>query len=140
MPIYDTFDSKSLLTQSKIMTKSLLTLDEDRMFDFDRDDWDKRDEVIKTAISTCIFTCVVTIIDVKGLNMLRATRKYSILQKLLLIQLMNTPFYIYFYNNINKSYMNLKKHLVFKYLIRDGQKVFDSSDSSLNDISESRIL
>ena len=139
--IFDSFDSKSLLTQSKIMTKALLRMSDDMMFDFDREDESKRDEVIKSSISALFFTWVITAIDMRGLNLLKITRKYSILQKLLVIQLMNSPFYIYFYTNINKSYMNLKKHLVYKYLIKDGKKVFSSDElSNFEEISKSDIL
>ena len=106
--IFDSFDSKSLLTQSKIMTKALLTMSDDMMFDFDREDESKRDEVIKSSISAWFFTWVITAIDMRGLNLLKITRKYSILQKLLVIQLMNSPFYIYFYTNIIKR--NIRMH------------------------------
>jgi hypothetical protein len=39
------------------------------------------------------------------------------LRKLIFINILNAPFYYYFYNDINKRYMELKKHLVTKYLI-----------------------
>ena len=56
---------------------------------------------------------------------MKVTKKYSILQKLLLIQGMNAPFYYYFHTTINRNYKNMKFHLVHKYLVDDGKKVYD---------------
>ena len=39
------------------------------------------------------------------------------MRKLVLINLLNAPFYFYFYHDINLKYINLQKHLVKKYLI-----------------------
>jgi hypothetical protein len=39
------------------------------------------------------------------------------LKKLILLNMMNSPFYYYFYTDINYRYTDVKKHLVTKYLI-----------------------
>ena len=89
-----------------------------------------RNEVVKRMIVSGLFVSIITIIDIRGLNLLKITKKYSILQKLLIIQAMNLPFYYYFYNSINKVYTDLKYHLVYKYLVKDGKKNFDGPTRS----------
>ena len=39
------------------------------------------------------------------------------MRKLFVINLLNSPFYFYFYTDINKRYTELQKHLVTRYLI-----------------------
>ena len=39
------------------------------------------------------------------------------MRKSLVLNVLNLPFYWYFYNDINQNYMDLKKHLVTRYLI-----------------------
>ncbi|CAI2381614.1 unnamed protein product [Moneuplotes crassus] len=135
------FYSKSLLAQSQVIVRSLLWKDDAPYFKFDFDDDIRRNEVLKSMITAGISTTVITIMDIRVLNMLKAVRKYSILQKLLLIQVMNSPFYIYFYTTINKSYLDLKKYLVLKYLVKDNEKVFtpDCEEAKI-EASESNIL
>ena len=39
------------------------------------------------------------------------------LRKFVLLNLLNTPLYWYFYNDVNNNYLEMKRHLVTRYLI-----------------------
>ena len=62
--------------QSFTITSSLISKDENPLFEFDSQDEIKRNEVLKTMITAGIFTTVITGLDIRGLNMIRAVRKY----------------------------------------------------------------
>ena len=98
--------------------------DENPLFDFDTQDHIKRREVTKSMIGAGIFFTLITAFDLRILNRMKAGRTMGVMKKLILINVMNTPFYIYFYNDINKRYMDLKKHLVTKYLIIGDELMF----------------
>ncbi len=51
------------------------------------------------------------------LKRIKAAKTMGPFRKLFLINLLNAPFYFYFYHDINQKYLNLQKHLVKKYLI-----------------------
>ncbi len=46
------------------------------------------------------------------------------LRKLILINILNAPFYFYFYQDINQKYIALQKHLVKKHLILGEELLF----------------
>ena len=51
------------------------------------------------------------------LKRMKSAQKMGPLRKLFLLNLLNSPFYVYFYNDISSRYRELEKHLVTKYLI-----------------------
>ena len=52
---YDSFEAKSLINQARIMTLSLLTKDENPLFEFDYKDNEVRREVMKSMITAGIY-------------------------------------------------------------------------------------
>ena len=67
---------------------------------------------------------MLTTIDLRVLKRIKAARTMGPLRKLALINLLNAPFYFYFYSDINQKYINLQKHLVKKYLIFGDELLF----------------
>ena len=46
------------------------------------------------------------------------------MRKFLLLNALNLPFYFHFYNDINNHYMLMKRHLVERYLISNGEILY----------------
>lgn len=46
------------------------------------------------------------------------------LRKLMFLNLLNSPFYVYFYNDITGRYRDVEKHLVEKYLIMGDELLY----------------
>lgn len=46
------------------------------------------------------------------------------LRKFVLINVLNTPIYFYYYYTLTQSYMVLQKHLVKKYLITGDELIY----------------
>ena len=59
------------------------------------------------------------------------------LRKLVLLNILNAPFYFYFYNDITNRYQNLEKHLVTKYLIIGDELLYKSRKSLWNNKEQS---
>lgn len=98
--------------------------DENPLFDFDTQDHVKRRELANSLTGAGIFFTLLTAVDLKVLNRMKSARTMSIMKKLVLLNIMNTPFYVYFYHDISRRYMELKKHLVTKYLIIGDELMF----------------
>lgn len=98
--------------------------DENPLFDFDNVDRIKRRDYTKSLIGVGIFFTALTTIDIRILNKMKAGKTMGVAKKLFLINVLNSPFYFYFYNDISKKYMDLKKHLVTKYLIIGDELLF----------------
>ena len=64
-----------------------------------------------------IFFTMLTAIDLRVLKRIKAAQKMGPLRKMLLLNLLNSPFYFYFYNDITGRYRDVERHLVKKYLI-----------------------
>ena len=97
------------------------------MFDFDNQDRAKRDEFYKEFIGGGIFFSAVTAIDLKMLNGMKSARNMGPLRKFALLNVLHTPFYIYFYYKISTSSLELKKYMVKKYLILGDEILFKRS-------------
>ena len=91
--------------------------EENLLFEFDNIDYIKRREFTKSLVGVGIFFTAITYIDIKVLNRMKKARQMGPLRKMIILNTLNAPFYFYFYNDINKKYFDLKKHLVTKYLI-----------------------
>ena len=62
---------------------------------------------------------MLTAIDLRVLGRMEAKKaqKMGPLRKLAIINVLNLPFYYYFYHDVTGRYRDLEKHLVTKYLI-----------------------
>ena len=76
-----------------------------------------RRDFTKSMVGAGIFFSIITTVDMRVLNRMKSARRLTGFKKLFIVNLLNAPFYFYFYNDISKKYMGLKKHLVTKYLI-----------------------
>lgn len=98
--------------------------DENPLFDFDGPDHIKRREFTKSLIGAGIFFTLLTAVDLRVLNRMKAGKTMGVVKKLFVLNVMNAPFYYYFYTDINRRYMDVKKHLVTKYLIIGDELMF----------------
>ena len=46
------------------------------------------------------------------------------LRKFMLLNVLNAPFYWYFYNDVSNHYMEMKRHLVERYLIQGDEILY----------------
>ena len=94
------------------------------MFDFDGQDQVQRDEYVKECVGAGIFFTAVTAIDLRVLNGMKAAKNMGPLRKFILLNVLQIPFYGYFWYKINTKYMDLKKFMVQKYLILGDEVLF----------------
>ena len=114
---YRPFEDKTIEEQADDITTSLLWNDQNPLFTFDNEDHVKKRDYTKALTGGGIFFLLLTSIDLRVLKRMKAAKTMGPLRKLALINLLNAPFYFYFYNDINQKYIILQKHLVKKYLI-----------------------
>jgi hypothetical protein len=69
----------------------------------------------------------MTVIDLKVLNGMKAAKAMGPLRKFMFLNLLQTPFYIYFYYKISTKSLELKKYMVKKYLILGDEILFKRS-------------
>mmetsp|Transcript_2815 Transcript_2815/g.4810 ORF Transcript_2815/g.4810 Transcript_2815/m.4810 type:complete len:138 (+) Transcript_2815:38-451(+) len=105
------FEDKSLDDQSNEITSDLIWNRDNALFLFDIEDRTEREGFIKEVVGAGIFFTAVTTIDLKVLNSMRVGRNMGPLRKFLLINMLQTPFYGYFYYNIAKKYTELKRFM-----------------------------
>ena len=103
----------------------LVNSEETAIIDFDDEDKDVRFEYRKALFAAGIFFTGITTADFYVLNQIQVARRASIAKKLFAVNLMNIPFYAYFYYDIKQKHAIVTKHLVKKYLIHEGQRVFN---------------
>ena len=56
-------------------------------------------------------------ISLRQINKMPGGKTMGPMRKSLLLIALDLPFYWYFYNDVTQNYMDLKKHLVTRYLI-----------------------
>ena len=121
---YQTFESKSLDDQAHEITSDLIWNKRHFLFEFDNQDQAHRDELLKEFVGAGITFSLVTILDLRFLNMNKFSRHMGPLKKFLIINTLNMPFYIFYYYRLNNNYMNMKKHMVKKYLLLGDEVLF----------------
>ena len=118
------FEDKTIDEQADEITNQLIWEEEAPIFNFDQKDRDERHKFMKELTVAVMTIGGIWIADVKVLN----TTKWGIalgpLRKFALINVMTAPVYWYFYTTVMQSHQDLKKHLVTRYLISDGQILF----------------
>jgi hypothetical protein len=110
--LYRKFEEKSLDEQADEITHDLLWGQRNLLFDFDNQDQVQREEYIKELIGAGIFFTMVTAIDLRVLNGMKAAKAMGPLRKFVFLNILQLPFYAYFYYKINTRYMDLKKFMV----------------------------
>eukprot|EP00347_Sterkiella_histriomuscorum_P001698 403371021 len=116
-PLFKSFEDKSLEEQAEDITQSLLWNEETPLFTFDSQDHIKRREFTRSLVGAGIFFFMLTAIDLRVLKRMKSAQKMGPLRKLAVLNVLNAPFYYYFYNDITTRYRDMEKHLVTKYLI-----------------------
>ena len=125
--LYRKFEEQSLDEQADQITHDLIYGERNLLFDFDNQDRVQRDEYYKELIGGGIFFSVMTVVDLRVLNSMKAAKAMGPLRKFLFLNLLQTPFYIYFYYKISTKSMELKKYMVQKYLILGDEILFKRS-------------
>ena len=100
-PEFRAFEDKSIEEQADDITSSLLWNDQNPLFSFDLEDQIKKRDFNKSLTGAGIFFLVLTTVDMRVLKKMKAARSMGPLRKLFLINLLNAPFYFYFYHDIN---------------------------------------
>ena len=67
----------------------------------------KKRDFNKSLTGAGIFFLLLTTIDMRVLKRIKAARTMGPLRKLLLINMLNAPFYFYFYQDINMKYITV---------------------------------
>ena len=98
---YRSFEEKSIEEQADDITSSLLWNDQNPLFSFDMEDQIKKREYTKSLTGAGIFFLLLTTIDMRVLKRMKAARTMGPMRKMVLINLLNAPFYFYFYQDIN---------------------------------------
>lgn len=114
---FKSFEEKSLEEQADDITRALLWNEENPLFTFDNLDQIKRREFNKSLVGAGIFFTMLTAVDLRVLKRIKAAQKMGPLRKMLFLNLLNSPFYFYFYSDITTKYRDVERHLVKKYLI-----------------------
>ena len=96
----------------------------DEMFQFDEKDRDALQEYKKKHVVAGITIAAIWVADVKVLNQTKWGIALGPLRKFALVNLMTAPVYYYFYTNCMQANQDLKRHLVTRYLIADGQILY----------------
>ena len=94
------------------------------MFEFDEADKDARKEFQKQAVSAAITISGLWYFDIKVLNRTSWGMAMGPLRKFALINALSIPFYWYFMTNVRQAHMDMKRHLVTKYLIQGGEVLY----------------
>mmetsp|Transcript_41755 Transcript_41755/g.55009 ORF Transcript_41755/g.55009 Transcript_41755/m.55009 type:complete len:100 (-) Transcript_41755:90-389(-) len=94
------------------------------MFQFDEADNDAKREYDKKHVVAGLTISALLVADVKVLNQTKWGLALGPLRKFALINAMTAPVYYYFYTDCMQAHQDLKKHLVTRYLIADGQILY----------------
>ena len=94
---FRSFEEKSIEEQADDITTSLLWNDQNPLFSFDMEDQVKKRDFTKSLTGAGIFFVLLTSIDMRVLKRMKAAKQMGPLRKLALINLLNAPFYFYFY-------------------------------------------
>lgn len=118
------FEEKSIDEQADEITRALVFDEENPLFEFDKSDASKLKEFQRSGVGACIFVGLVTWVDLRVLNGMKHAKAMGPLRKFGLITVIQSPFYWYFYNDVRQSYMEMKRHLVTKYLIEGDEILY----------------
>ena len=111
------FDEKTIDEQADDITRALILREENPLFDFDYRDEAKRNEFTKSCFGAAIVIMVSNTVSLRTINKMKGGKALGPLRKFLILNTLNLPFYWYFYNDMSNTYMELKRHLVTRYLI-----------------------
>merc|ERR1712060_901390 len=102
----------------------LIFAEEEPIFDFDTSDHVIRKEFQKQIVGGTITVSALWGLDIAVLNRTQWGISLGPLRKFAIINGMCLPVYWYLYTQIKQSHQDLKKHLVTKYLIADGEILY----------------
>ena len=71
------------------------------LFEFDSKDMSMRQDFVKDAIGCGIIFTLVTVVDLRVMNGIKAIRNVGPLRKFIALNVLNTPFYFYFYHQLS---------------------------------------
>ena len=94
------------------------------LFDFDAQDMSQREDYVKDAIGCGIVFLFVTAVDLRVLNSIKSVRHVGPHRKFVLLNVLNLPFYFYFYHQLTTHNQRLRKSLVKKYLLAGDEILF----------------
>ena len=118
------FEEKTIDEQAYDITMSLASGEENPLFTFDQRDHDVKREFHKQIVACGITVGLVTAIDLRVLNATKYGRALGPLRKFMALNVLNIPMYYYFNHEINSKYMDMKKHLVKRYLIEGDELLY----------------
>ena len=118
------FEEKTIDEQAYDITMSLASGEENPLFTFDRQDHEVKREFHKSIMSCGITVGLVTMVDLRVLNTTKYGRALGPLRKFIALNALNIPIYYYFNHEINSKYMDMKKHLVKRYLIQGDELLY----------------
>ena len=114
---FTNFEDKTIDEQADEITRALIYQEENPLFEFDTQDEAKRRDLTKSLTGAGIFIILVNMISLRQINKMPGGKTMGPMRKSLLLIALDLPFYWYFYNDVTQNYMDLKKHLVTRYLI-----------------------
>ena len=122
--------------QANYITKALVFGEDVPLFTFDSQDRIKKRELEKSLTGGIISLFFISIIDMRVLKRMKSAQKMGPLRKFILINLLNMPVYVYFYNDFFKKYLEVEKHLVNKYLILGDEMLYKKRSTSENKLPD----
>lgn len=111
------FEELDITDQSILATRQCLSPDEFSFFHFDKQDLMLRKDVVVQFTSACVSSLFIFAADVWVVRKSKSFKTKGPLQQILVSALLATPIVIFNYYMVNSKYQELKKHLVFKYLV-----------------------
>ena len=111
------FEELQITDQALLATKQCLSPDEFSFFKFDKEDMKLWKEVILQESAGVISTLLMLAVDVVIVRWKTGYKNKGPLQQALASFALVTPIALFNYYMINNKYQDLKKHLVFKYLV-----------------------
>ncbi len=121
---FTNFEDKTIDEQADEITRALIYQEENPLFEFDTQDDAKRREFTKSCTGAGIFMILVNTISLRQINKMKGGKTMGPMRKFFILNALNLPFYWYFYNDVTQNYMDLKKHLVTRYLIQGDEILY----------------
>ena len=118
------FEDKTIDEQADEVTRQLVWAEDAPIFEFDSSDRSALKDYQKELFVASITIGGLWYVDVRVLNRTSWGLNLGPLRKFALINTLNLPVYWYFLNSVKQAHMNLKKHLVTRYLISGGEVLF----------------
>ena len=84
----------------------------------------QREDYVKDVIGCGIVFLFVTAVDLRVLNSIKSVKHVGPLRKFVLLNVLNMPFYFYFYYKLSTQNQRLRKSLVKKYLLAGDEILF----------------